>query len=201
MKITEIKVSEIKAYAKNVKKHDDEQVKQIANSIKQFGFRQPVVVDKNNEIVIGHGRVEAAKVLDMDTVPCIKADDLTEEQIKALRIADNKLAEKAVWDNDALAEELKAIGESIDMTDFGFGDFELEILTGDFEPEVFDKEETQAYDEKEGDYLAKKRIIINYSDEEEDVVKKLLGIPLEEKVKVLYDIKELVDVNADIKGE
>lgn len=193
MEIKEINVSEIKAYSRNVKKHDEEQVKQIANSIKQFGFRQPVVIDKNNEIVIGHGRVEAAKVLDYDTVPCILADDLTDEQIKALRIADNKLSEKAVWDNDALSEELKAIGESIDMTDLGFGDFELTILTGDFEPDGFDDNDIQDYADNGDKFLAKKRIIINYDDEEEDVVKKLLNIPAEEKMKVLYDIKEIVN--------
>lgn len=118
MQTNEVKIEKIKAYEKNAKKHGEEQIKLIANSIKQFGFRQPIVLDKNNEIVIGHGRYEAAKLLDMKTVPCIMADDLSEEEVKALRIADNKLNESP-WDFSFLDEELASITD-IDMTDFGF---------------------------------------------------------------------------------
>lgn len=193
MQINEIEIEKIKGYAKNVKKHDEEQIKQIANSIKQFGFRQPVVIDKNNEIVIGHGRVEAAKTLEMKTVPCIMADDLTDEQIKALRIADNKLSEKAVWDNDALSEELKAIGESIDMTDFGFGDFELSILLEDFTPaDVDDIEMLEEYDEVAKKDLKNKRVIIIFDNDEEDAMKEYLGVASEEELSVTYKLKDLL---------
>lgn len=120
MDIKEIAVENIKAYAKNAKKHDEKQIKQIANSIKKFGFKQPVVIDSNNEIIIGHGRVEAARTLGMKTVPCVIASDLSEEEVKALRVADNKLNESP-WDFNLLDEELDTIS-SIDMKEFGFED-------------------------------------------------------------------------------
>jgi DNA modification methylase len=113
-----IKVKDIKPYKKNAKKHPQEQIEYIKNSIKEFGFRQNLVVDKDNVIIIGHGRLEAAKQLGLEYVPCIKAEDLTEEQIKALRLADNKVAESE-WDFDLLDSELDDIFD-IDMSDFGF---------------------------------------------------------------------------------
>lgn len=184
-----IPVEELTPYEQNVKKHDEKQVDLIAESIKQFGFRQNLVVDANNVVVVGHGRLLAAKKLGIDKVPCVRADDLTEEQIRALRIADNKITEKAEWDTDALGKELKAIADDINMTDFGFGDFELTILMGDFEPQPYDKEETKEYDDKSDDFLLKKRVIITYLDAEEEAVKQLLG--LESIDKVVYEIEEL----------
>nr|DAG26925.1 MAG TPA: ParB protein [Caudoviricetes sp.] len=90
MKITEISVKELKPYAKNTKKHDKAQIANVAESIKQYGFVQPIVVDKDNNIVIGHCRYEAAKKLKIETVPCVCVDELTDEQVKALRIVDEK---------------------------------------------------------------------------------------------------------------
>ena len=113
-----VAVSDIKPYKKNAKKHPAEQVEFIANSIREFGFRQPLVVDRNNVLVIGHGRLLAAKKLGMTEVPVVKADDLTDEQIKALRLADNKTNESE-WDVDLLSAEIGDILE-IDMTKFGF---------------------------------------------------------------------------------
>lgn len=118
MDVKQIDVGLIKAYAKNAKKHPEEQIKAIANSIKEFGFRQPLVLDKNMEIIVGHGRLAAAKLLGMATVPVVMADDLTEEQVKAFRLADNKTNESD-WDFDLLEEELNDI-LTIDMSDFGF---------------------------------------------------------------------------------
>lgn len=118
MDVKQIDVGLIKAYAKNSKKHPEEQIKAIANSIKEFGFRQPLVLDKNMEIIVGHGRLAAAKLLGMATVPVVMADDLTEEQVKAFRLADNKTNESD-WDFQILNIELNDI-TNIDMTDFGF---------------------------------------------------------------------------------
>ena len=118
MKISEIDIKQIIPYAKNAKKHPEEQVERIANSIREFGFKQPLVIDKDNVLVIGHGRLAAAKRLGFDKVPCIMADDLTEEQIKALRLADNKTNESD-WDFDFLDVELDDITD-IDMSQFGF---------------------------------------------------------------------------------
>ena len=91
MQIVEKKIEEIKPYEKNPRKNDGA-VDAVANSIEQFGFRVPVVIDKDNVIVCGHTRYKAAKKLGLDTVPCVIADDLTEEQIKAYRLADNKVS-------------------------------------------------------------------------------------------------------------
>lgn len=92
-------------YGRNAKRHPSEQVKRIANSIKEFGFQQPIVVDGNNVVVIGHGRLLAAKRLKLSEVPVVRLENLSEDQVKALRIADNSVAESE-WNLDLLAEEI-----------------------------------------------------------------------------------------------
>ena len=118
MQIVEKKIEEIKPYDKNPRKNDGA-VEAVASSISQFGFKVPVVIDKDNVIVCGHTRYKAAQKLGLDKVPCVVADDLTDEQIKAYRLADNKVSELAEWDIDLLGEELDGIFD-IDMSDFGF---------------------------------------------------------------------------------
>ena len=118
MNVQEIKLKDIKPYEKNPRKND-QSVDKVVNSIKEFGFKVPIVIDKNNVIVCGHTRYKAAKKLGLKAVPCVVADDLTEEQIKAYRLADNKVSELAEWDIDLLGEELDGIFD-IDMSDFGF---------------------------------------------------------------------------------
>lgn len=112
-------IKELKPYKKNAKKHSKEQVEQIANSIKEFGFTQPVIIDKNNSVVAGHGRILGAKKAGLKQVPTVCLEDLTEEQIKAYRLADNKLNESE-WDYSLLDEELENLEEDIDMDLFGF---------------------------------------------------------------------------------
>ena len=118
MQIVEKKIAEIKPYEKNPRKNDCA-VDAVASSIKEFGFKVPVVIDKDNVIVCGHTRYKAAQKLGLQVVPCVVADDLTGEQIKAYRLADNKVSELAEWDIDLLGEELDGIFD-IDMSDFGF---------------------------------------------------------------------------------
>lgn len=118
MDITYLSVDKLKPYPQNAKKHPDDQIEYIANSIREFGFKQPIVIDKNNEVIIGHGRLLASKKLGLKEVPCVVADDLTEEQIKALRLADNKTNESE-WDLSFLDVELGDIFD-IDMSLFGF---------------------------------------------------------------------------------
>lgn len=118
MDIKELKMSDIKPYEKNPRKNDNA-VKYVAESIKEFGFKVPLVIDKNGVIVAGHTRYKAAKQLKMKTVPCLVADDLTNEQVRAFRLADNKVAEQAEWDFDLLDDELAQILD-IDMDAFGF---------------------------------------------------------------------------------
>lgn len=123
-------IKELKPYKKNAKKHPKEQVERIANSIREFGFTQPVLVDKNGCVVAGHGRILGAKVAGLTQVPTVCLDDLTEEQIKAYRLVDNKLNESE-WDVNLLDEEIKTLAEDIDMSLFGFDldmtDEELEL--------------------------------------------------------------------------
>lgn len=115
MEIKQIPIKEITPYAKNAKKHDKTQIANVAESIKQYGFVQPVVVDKDGVIVIGHCRALAAKKLKMETVPCVCVDDLTPEQVNALRLVDNKTNESP-WDMDLLEEELG----NVDLSAFEF---------------------------------------------------------------------------------
>lgn len=108
MEIKNIKIELIKPYSKNAKKHTKEQIQKVANSIKRFGFVQPLVLDKNNEIIIGHCRLDGSKLLKMTEVPCVIADGLTDDEVKALRIADNRLNESD-WDYNLLLVELNLI--------------------------------------------------------------------------------------------
>lgn len=117
MKIIYKNVDEIIPYENNPRINDNA-VDYVANSIKEFGFKNPIIIDKDNIIVAGHTRLKAALQLEMKKVPCIMADDLTEEQIKAFRIADNRVAEFSSWDNEKLTMELQNI--ELDMSEFGF---------------------------------------------------------------------------------
>lgn len=128
MNIVELSIHDLVPYENNPR-NNIEAVEYVANSIEKFGFKVPIVVDTNNVIVAGHTRYMASKKLGLETVPCIVADDLTEEQIKAFRLADNKVSEIATWDDELLAIELSDIVD-IDMGDFGF---ELDVVNDDFE--------------------------------------------------------------------
>ncbi len=118
-------IKELKPYKKNAKKHPKEQVERIANSIKEFGFTQPVIIDKNNCVVAGHGRILGAKKAGLKQVPTVMLEELTEEQIKAYRLVDNKLNESD-WDNVLLEQELEELRETMQMDLFGF-DFAEEL--------------------------------------------------------------------------
>ena len=98
-------INEINPYIKNAKKHPEKQIKLIAESIKRFGFDSPIIIDKSNEIIAGHGRLEAAKLLGLTDVPVILKENLTEQEVKAYRLADNKIAESE-WDMSLAIDEL-----------------------------------------------------------------------------------------------
>lgn len=193
MKIIYKNIDEVIPYENNPRQND-EAVEYVANSIQEFGFKVPIIVDKDNVIVTGHTRLKAAQKLGLDKVPVIYADDLTEEQIKAFRIADNKTSEKAGWDLDKLKIELEDL--DFDMSDFGFGDFELSMLTDDVEPEPYDDEIIEEYSEHSEENLASKRVIITYSTEaEENFLKQLFKV---EDLKVLYKVEEIMnETNSD----
>ena len=130
-KITFIPIMELKPYKNNARKHSAKQIQQIANSIKEFGFMSPVLVNSDRQIMAGHGRVEAAKKLGMKEVPVISTNHLSEDQRRAFIIADNKIAQNAEWNNDLLSIELKYLNT---VTDFdieitGFETPEIDLIT------------------------------------------------------------------------
>lgn len=127
MKIEQLKTADLIPYARNSRIHSDSQVAQIAGSIREFGFTNPVLIDADNGIIAGHGRVMAAGKLGMDKVPCIRLGHLTETQKRAYIIADNKLALNAGWDKELLGLELADLREAdFDLDLLGFDDFAIE---------------------------------------------------------------------------
>lgn len=132
MEVVWLPPGELIPYEGNAKTHPPKQVEHIANSIARFGWKQPIVIDRDKVVVIGHGRLAAAKAMRLDSVPVVYADDLSEDDIKALRLADNKTNESD-WDLSKLEEELAELSvDGIDMTAFGFED--LEAIDDAFSP-------------------------------------------------------------------
>lgn len=138
MQIVEKRLDEITPYENNPRKNDAA-VEYVANSIREFEFKQPIVVDAGGVIIAGHTRYKAAKKLGLKTVPVVLADDLNEDQVNAYRLADNKVSEFAEWDLTALEQELANI--ELDMSEFGFDDSEEET------PEESDSREVELTEE------------------------------------------------------
>ena len=131
IKIEEIKLEDLKVYENNPR-INDKAVKYVAKSIKKYGFLVPIVIDKDNVIASGHTRYLAAKELNLKTVPCVRTEDLNQSQIKAFRIADNKIHEKSSWNNNLLKQELTDLQNfGFDLEDLGFLDFELDYILSD----------------------------------------------------------------------
>lgn len=168
MEIRNISVKDLIPYDRNTKKHGKTQINNVAESIKQYGFVQPIVIDKDNVVVIGHCRLLAAKQLKMKEVPCVCVDDLTEEQVKALRIVDNK-SNESEWDFDILPDELA----ELDLSDF---DFNFGIEDEAEETEIVEDEAPEVDEEAEpitklGDIwqLGKHRLVCGDSTDKETV--------------------------------
>jgi site-specific DNA-methyltransferase (adenine-specific) len=163
------KLTDIRPYEKNPRKND-EAVKYVAESIKEFGFKVPIVIDKDGVIVAGHTRYKAAKKLNLKEVPCIVADDLTDEQIKAFRLADNKVAEKAEWDFELLGDELDDLF-TFDMTLFGFDEFAEEEEPAEIVEDDYDITPPEEPKAKRGDIykLGNHRLMCGDSTSIEDV--------------------------------
>ena len=130
MKIENIKVADLVPYARNAKRHDESQVAKIAGSIKEYGFTNPVLIDKDNGIIAGHGRVMAAQKLGLSEGPCIRLDHLTDAQRRAYILADNRLSEiGGGWDLEMLKLELEEL--DIPLQDIGFDDLLIQSFNGD----------------------------------------------------------------------
>jgi hypothetical protein len=142
MAVVKKKVEDLIPYVNNARTHSDEQVTMIAASIKEFGFNNPILLDGENGVIAGHGRLMAAKKIGLDEVPCIELKHLTEAQKKAYILADNRLAENAGWDEDLLKIELNSLKElNFDIESIGFTGFddtnfeEIETVEGENDPE------------------------------------------------------------------
>lgn len=217
LEVKNFKLDEIHPYENNPRFNKDA-VSKVAASIKKFGFKNPILVDKNNVIIAGHTRLEAAKKLKLEEVPCIVAADLTEKQAKALRLADNKVAEFSTWDYLKLDQELAELGDAFDFKDFGFGGaladdsfgasnssgsnfVESDEIPDTAEEEFHDEgslpQELQGVDISAGvqekivgtDEVPMERVIIVFKKEERDALCKILG--LKELSKVVYRMEEL----------
>ena len=167
-------------YANNARKHDENQIKQIASSIKEFGFNNPVLIDKDNGIIAGHGRVLAAQRLGWTEVPTISLEHLTETQKKAFILADNRIAMNSTWDNELLAIELEALNGEIDLTDLGFEPGEInKLLNGEVIDGLTDVDDTPETPKEPkamyGDIyqLGEHRLMCGDSTKEEDIQKLL----------------------------
>lgn len=143
MTIHDVPVSALVPYENNPR-INDQAVDKVAESIREFGFKVPVVVDKNNVIVAGHTRVKAAEQIGLDTVPVIVADDLNDEQIQAFRLADNKTAEFSKWDMEKLEQELSEL--DVDMSRYGFSNIDIDW-------ESVDDLSDESYDEPKKEML------------------------------------------------
>lgn len=164
-KISYYKVSELIPYALNTRTHDDSQVSQIAASIREFGFNNPVLIDERKNIIAGHGRVLAAKKLELEKVPCIVITGLTPAQRKAYTIADNKIALNSGWDEELLKIEIQGLDEGgFDLSLTGFSDKEIESL---FLSEEEEREEGESGGVKDKDLLSANNVLIECSSESE----------------------------------
>lgn len=158
MRIYEINIDNLKPYENNPR-FNDEAVEYVKNSIREFGFKVPIVIDKNNVIITGHTRYKACKELGITKIPCIRATDLTDEQVKAFRVADNAVGEVATWDFTKLEIELQDL--DLDISDFGldFGGFDSEPTN------ISDEDENGYYgDERERTNKAYNMDLIDYSN-------------------------------------
>lgn len=171
-----VDIKRLKPYEKNARTHSEEQVERIANSIQEFGFINPVLIDSDYGIIAGHGRVLGAKKLGMKEVPCLFVEDLTEAQKRAYIIADNKLALDAGWDDEILKEELQALEEmdfDVSLTGFDLDDFDFDQQDIEFDEEQ--EEEIEVPKEpksKLGDIyqLGRHRLMCGSATEPDDVM-------------------------------
>ena len=155
MNVTNMKISELKEYESNPRLISNEAVDKVAESIKEFGFKVPIIVDENNVIVAGHTRKLAAESIGMEEVPVTIANDLTEDQIKAFRLADNKVSEFSEWDFEKLEEEINSIENE-------FTGFSAEDIKKMFD----DDEEEESFDDVGDDLEKTMEVIIECDDEQ-----------------------------------
>lgn len=194
-----VNIDELIPYENNPKEHPEEQIDRIADSIESYGFIQPIVIDKDNEIIIGHGRVKASKKLGFKEVPAVVRSDLSEREIKALRIADNKIAESG-WDFEALAIEFEELEIDEDFTGFEESEIEDILIKKDLDTEASfldefedgdedtsDKREETEQETKDREERKRKDSYLNFSipvteDERQYIIKALTQVKEEQGI-------------------
>lgn len=185
MKIVNLKTEQLIPYINNPRNNDDA-VDKVASSIKEFGFKVPIVINKDNVVVTGHTRLKAAKKLGIEEVPCIIADDLTDAQIKAFRIADNKVSEYAEWNEELLKIELEELVDlEFDLINTGFEADDLEVMLNlgfDYNEDDFGDEFTLP----EGDKKPIQQISFTFHDKQVDLITRAM-----DDIENRYDKDEL----------
>ena len=187
MNIIKMKVEELIPYINNPRNNENT-VDKVASSITEFGFKNPIVIDKNNVVINGHTRLLASKKLGLKEVPVIVADDLTEAQVKAFRIADNKTSEYAEWNEELLKLEL----EQLEDMNFSMSDFDLNLEYGLFNEEVEKEENKEVEIEFTEELLERHNYVVLYFDNEIDWI----------QAETLFDIKTVKAKNdgREMKG-
>lgn len=175
MKIILKKTMELIPYINNTRTHDEKQIKQIASSIKEFGFNNPILIDEKGEIIAGHGRLLASELLKLEEVPCIELKHLTRAQKKAYIIADNKIALNAGWNEELLKLEIESLKElDFDLDLLGFDSLELEDLLG----EIIDIEDDEILDVEDDEEEVKREGLICPHCQHKDAKKNFLEVDI-----------------------
>ncbi len=194
LEIAYLKLDAIQEYERNARQHSDEQIQQIANSIKEFGWSAPILIDKDNTIIAGHGRYRAARLLEMTEVPTVCLEHLTDEQRRALTLADNKLAENAAWDYGMVKLEANDLqGFEFDLSLIGFTDNEIAAFYGDIVDDP-QKEYTGMPEFNQPDGGAFRSIIVHFHDQ--DGVDKFAqdnNLPITETSRYIWFPEKIVD--------
>lgn len=178
MQIVYKKIADLKRYEKNNKKHPERQLVKIVASIKEYGFKNPVLIDKNNVIISGHGRTLAAERLGMEEVPCIDCSDLNAKQVKALRLMDNKSAELAEWDFDNIKAELEEL--RLQEFDIDLTGFDLEDFKGVSDSDEFGTE----FSLPDGDKAPFQQMTFTLADSQAEFIKEAMRKIKEEKIEI-----------------
>jgi ParB-like chromosome segregation protein Spo0J len=186
MKIEQKSIDLLIPYAKNARIHNEAQIAQIAGSIKEFGFNNPVLIDKDNGIIAGHGRVMAARKLGLKEVPTIQLDHLSENQRKAFILADNRIAMNSHWDEEILSLELSDLKDALDLTDLGFEVAELDKLMNGILPL------DEMPDLRIGDREPIQQMTFKLHDDQVDTIDQAI-----EYVKKNFDIKNELNENSN----
>lgn len=188
-KIELVEISKISPYPNNPR-NNEPAIDGVANSIKEFGFKVPIVVDKDYVIINGHTRYYASLKLGIKKVPVIVASDLDEEKVRKFRLADNRVGQLADWNVIMLSDEIAGL-KDYDFEQFGFSEIELMILLDDIEPNEFDKDTIDEYSQRaDREMLKVRKLTIKYDNaQEKKYIKQLFNAP---NLKVIYKCEELM---------